>query len=112
MATVLIICIHQLHDHLMSLRVQLSLLVVLAFFGVNGTIYAWRMEKLPEIDAGIRADIEDRYENSGTVRGAAGNRFRIQNEATGTEFMVEGGFDWFWGGSGSPPGPATTRSGS
>lgn len=105
----LTICLHQLHDHLMSLRVQLSLLLVLVFFGVNGTIYAWRLEKLPEIDAGITADIERRFDNVDTVARAAAQWFRIQNEAVGTEFMAEGGFDWLWGGfwfsprTGNPP---------
>ena len=39
-----IVFLHQLHDHLISLRVQLSMIVVLLFFVVNGTMYSWRME--------------------------------------------------------------------
>ena len=37
---------HQLHDHLKSLRFQVSLLVLLFFFVGNGVIYTWRMERL------------------------------------------------------------------
>ena len=94
----LTILLHQLHDHLISLRVQLSLLLVLSFFAVNGTIYAWRMETQTAVDTYRRADINRLYDGVETIRDAASTGYRVANEPTGTEFIAEGGFDWLWGG--------------
>ena len=105
----LTILLHQLREHVTSLRVQLSLLLVLAFFGVNGTIYAWRLEKLPEIEAGLAADMERRYDTVQTVQEAVSRWYRIQNRAVGTEFMAEGGFDWLWGAFWFSPSSGTPR---
>ena len=94
----LIVFLHQLHDHMISLRVQLILLLVLLFFAVNGTIYSWRMETQGAVDTQLRAAVSRRYDGVETVRDAASAGYRVANEPTGTEFIAEGGFDWLWGG--------------
>lgn len=90
------IFLHQLHDHLISLRVQLSLLVVLLFFAVNGTMYSWRMETQGQVESQLAGDINRRLDGIETIRDAADAGLRVANQPTGTEFIAEGGFDWMW----------------
>ena len=88
---------HQLHSHLRSLRVQLCLAVVLLFYMANGLIYSWRLESQIAVDASVQADVERRFDNVQTVADAAGSWYRAINSPAGSEFICEGGFDWFWG---------------
>ncbi|MEW6752703.1 MAG: ABC transporter permease subunit, partial [Candidatus Latescibacterota bacterium] len=88
---------HQVHDHFLSLRVQLSLGVVLAFFVLNGLTYSWRILDTRHDDVATYADMERSFDGVQTVAGAASSTYRVLNQPTGTEFMTEGGFNWFWG---------------
>jgi len=91
------IFLQQLHSHLRSLRVQMCLAVVLLFYVANGLIYSWRLESQVGVDASVQADVERRFDNVETVADAAGSWYRAINSSTGSEFICEGGFDWFWG---------------
>ena len=109
--------LHQLHDHLKSLRFQLSLLVVLLFFAGNGVIYAWKMERLSRETASIAAQHERQYADSRTLRQAVEQSYQVLCPALGTEFMAEGGFNWFADAytlpisqQGGPPVPANLRT--
>ncbi len=92
-----IVFLHQLHDHLISLRVQLSMIVVLLFFVVNGTMYSWRMETQAQVDSQLTADLSRRLDGIETIRDAVGAGLRVANQPTGTGFIVESGFDRMWG---------------
>lgn len=88
---------HRLRDHFLSLRVQLSLLVVLAFFVLNGLTYSWRILDMHRADVALYADVARSFDAVHTVADAAAGTYRALNQPTGTEFMTEGGFNWFWG---------------
>jgi len=111
------IFLHQLHDHLKSLRFQISLLVLLLFFGASGVIYTWKIDRLVEETARIETGNEQRFEELETLSQAARPWYRIITQALGTEFIAEGGFNWFedtaWvgvaTGNGSP-GTGNTRT--
>ncbi|MBT4501858.1 MAG: ABC transporter permease subunit [Gemmatimonadetes bacterium] len=92
-----VIYLQQLREYFASFRVQIGLFVVLLFFLLNGVLASLRIEQMREDDALLRANIEQRYERVQTVASGASTRFRVANEPTGTEFMSEGGFNWFWG---------------
>ena len=85
----------QLYDNFHSLRFQLGLLALLLFFSVNGFVYSWKMEQQREEDARIEADVERIYESATTVAEAADRSFKVISKPLGTEFMAEGGFNWF-----------------
>ena len=89
--------VHQLHEHITSLRGGIGLLLVLSFFIVNGLIASWRGDQLELVDARLQADVERIYDEVATVGQATGQTYRLVNSATGTEFIAEGGFDWFLG---------------
>jgi len=107
--------LHQLHDHLKSLRFQIGLVILLLFFGASGAVYTWKMKGLVEEDARIDAENERRYQEVSTFPQAVGQQYRIVCRAPGTEFITEGGFNWFGDhvviipASGEiPPGPVNT----
>lgn len=109
--------LHQLHDHLKSLRFQLSLAVVLLFFAGNGVIYAWKMERQSRETAGIEAENQRKYTADKTLSQAAGQTYRVLSRALGTEFIAEGGFNWFADAFSlpisqeeGPPEPTTIRN--
>ena len=85
----------QLRDNQRSLRFQVSLVVLLLFFVCNGLVYTMKMERLIVEDQAIEAADERRYDQVGTVGEAVGNWYKILNQETGTEFIAEGGFNWF-----------------
>ncbi len=93
----LVIYFQQLREHFSSLRVQISLIVVAIFFILNGSLSSMRILDMRESDQLIYAQIEERYDRIEVVADAAGGYYRTLNEPTGTEFMSEGGFNWFWG---------------
>ena len=92
-----VIYLQQLREYFASCRVQIGLCVVLLFFLLNGVLASLRMEQMREDDVLLRADIEQRYDRVQTVASGVGAWLRVANEPTGTEFMSEGGFNWFWG---------------
>lgn len=92
-----IVYLQQLREHFASLRVQISLAVVLLFFALNGALSALRVAQLVQDEPLLRRDVEATYERVQTVASGAGAWLRLVNAPTGTEFMTEGGFNWFWG---------------
>jgi ABC-type transport system involved in multi-copper enzyme maturation permease subunit len=86
---------HQLLDNLRSLRFQVSLVVLLLFFVLNGLVYTMKTERLVAEDQMIEADNARRYEQAETVRDAVDSGFAVLNRPTGLEFMAEAGFNWF-----------------
>ena len=84
-----------LADNLRSLRFQLSLVLLLAFFIGNGFVYTWKGERVDIENGQIAAAVEKVYESVETVSDAVGKRYRILSYQTGTEFIVEAGSDWF-----------------
>ncbi len=88
MATVFL---HQLHDHLKSLRFQISLIILLVFFLINGLVFAWRAERMVIEMEHINRENERRYEEVETLNQAVGNWYRFTSQLVGTEFIAEGG---------------------
>lgn len=84
-----------LADNLRSLRFQLSLVILLAFFIGNGLVYTWKGERVSIENEQVATAGEKVYESIGTVSDAVGKRYRILSYQTGTEFMAEAGSDWF-----------------
>jgi ABC-type transport system involved in multi-copper enzyme maturation permease subunit len=89
------IYLHQLRDNLRSLRFQVSLVVLLLFFVLNGLIYTMKTERLAVEDQMIEQSNADRYNQAETVNAAVSNGFTILSPPTGTEFIAEAGFNWF-----------------
>ena len=88
------ILLHQLRDNLRSLRFQISLVVLILFFVLNGLVYTLKIERLVEESARIEAGTAEQYEGIETLRGAVQAWYRIVSPATGTEFIAEAGFNW------------------
>ncbi|MBT3343786.1 MAG: ABC transporter permease subunit [Gemmatimonadetes bacterium] len=91
-----IILMQQLREYFSSLRVQLGLLIVVAFFSINGLTSAWRMEQVDDQQQRGRAQVEDRLDVESLYE-ASNTWLRAEGQATGTEFIAEGGFKWMWG---------------
>lgn len=85
----------QIRDNFLSLRFQLGLIALVLFFALNGLVYAWRAEQVVEEDARIAADAASGYEQVDTVAGLSQARFTVFSRPRGTEFMAEGGFNWY-----------------
>lgn len=92
-----VIYLQQLREHLVSFRVQISLGVVLLFFILNGVLGSLRVNVMQDDEPLLVRNVEEGYERVETLRDAVRFSFRTTNLPTGTEFMTEGGFDWFWG---------------
>jgi ABC-type transport system involved in multi-copper enzyme maturation permease subunit len=103
-----VIYLQQLREHFASFRVQISLGVVLLFFVLNGILSSLQVTKVQEDEPQIRRDVEAAYERVGSVDDMVGQSFRALNTPTGTEFMSEGGFAWFWGAVWVSPETATS----
>ena len=84
-----------LADNLRSLRFQLSLVILLAFFIGNGLVYTWKGERVSTENEQVATAGEKVYESIETVSDAVGKRYRILSYQTGTDFMAEAGSDWF-----------------
>ncbi len=91
-----IILMQQLREYVSSLRVQLGLLIVVAFFAINGLTSAWRMEQIDDQQQRGRAEVVDRRDVE-SIYEASTTWLRAEGQATGTEFIAEGGFKWMWG---------------
>ncbi|MEW6751644.1 MAG: ABC transporter permease subunit [Candidatus Latescibacterota bacterium] len=87
--------LHQLRDHLRSLRFPLGLLVLLLFFLANGIVYAWKVQRVAEEAARIQADDDRLYGEPRTVSAAADLFWRVLSHPLGTEFIAEAGLNWF-----------------
>ncbi|MFC1526412.1 ABC transporter permease subunit [Candidatus Latescibacterota bacterium] len=88
--------LHRLFDHLKSLRFQVSLVVLLLFFVANGLIYSLKANRLVDELGRIDADNESTYAQVETVGDAVGTWFSVASHPLGTEFVAEGGFNWFY----------------
>ncbi len=110
------IFLHQLRDNLLSLRFQISLIILLMFFGANGVIYTMKTGNLSEEVARITKLNEERYGRVETTGDAAATSYKIRGAEVGTEFMAEAGSDWFRyamyvnPASGAIPGFASSRT--
>ena len=92
----LIICLHQLHDNILSLRMQVSLAVLLTFFVANGLIYSMKIDRLVKEDVFIN-DINDRrVEELVHLDKAMDYNYNILSDPAGTEFIAEAGFSLFY----------------
>lgn len=90
-----IILLQQLREYFGSLRVQLGLLIVVAFFSINGLTSAWRMEQLADQRQRSQVEVESRRD-VGSLQEATRTWLRAQGEPAGTEFIAEGGYKWMW----------------
>ena len=88
------IYLHQLHDHLKSLRFQLSLVLLVAFFAANGLVYGWKAERLVDEVGRVEAESARRYDGVSDLGGLLRASYRIHMRPLDTGFMVEGGQDW------------------
>lgn len=82
-------------DNLRSLRFQLSLLVLLAFFIGNGVVYSWKGDRATIEEAQILGAAESAYQSVETVADAVDRNYRIISLPTGYEFIAEAGSDWY-----------------
>ena len=83
--------LHQLHDHLKSLRFQISLIILLVFFLINGLVFAWRSERMAIEMGHLNRENERRFEEVASLNQAVGNWYRFTSQPLGTEFIAEGG---------------------
>jgi hypothetical protein len=90
-----VIFLHQLRDHLKSFRFQLSLLMLLILFVGNGVIYTWKQAQLIDYNLNFGAENEKRYEGNKTIDQVVGQYYRILSTRLDTEFITEGGANWF-----------------
>ena len=110
------IFLHQLRENLISLRFQISLVILLMFFGANGVIYTMKTGNLADEVTRITRLNEERYGRVETTADAASTSYKIRCAEVGTEFMAEAGSDWFRyamyvnPGSGEIPGFASSRT--
>ena len=88
------IFLHQLHDHLKSLRFQLSLVLLIAFFAANGLVYGWKAERLVDEVGRVEAESARRFDGVSDPGGLLGTGYRVHMRPLETGFMVEGGQDW------------------
>ncbi len=88
------IFLHQLHDHLKSLRFQLSLVLLIAFFAANGLVYGWKAERLVDEVGRVEAESARRFDGVSDPGGLLRTGYRIHMRPLETGFMVEGGQDW------------------
>ena len=88
------IFLHQLHDHLKSLRFQLSLVLLVAFFAANGLVYGWKAERLVDEVGRVEAESARRFDGVSDLGGMLRTSYRIHMRPLETGFMVEGGQDW------------------
>ena len=86
--------VHQLADHLKSLRVQVSLLVVVGLFAANGGIYVYKYLRLADLGPYVQRDVERRFDVADLNR-LVDSRLRLLNDRLFTEFIAEGGANWF-----------------
>ena len=82
---------HQLQDHLKSLRLQISLGILLLFFCVNALVFLWKAERLQlEMTQVIEGNAE-RYEQAETIGDAVQRWYRSTAYPLDTEFIAEAG---------------------
>ncbi|MFH1567845.1 MAG: ABC transporter permease subunit [Gemmatimonadota bacterium] len=84
----------QLRDNLGSLRLQLSLLILLVLFAANGAVFSARVERQRAETAQIRAADDRVLDGVGTVADAVTPWYRIHSAPLGTEFIADGGNSW------------------
>ena len=89
------VLLHQLHDHLKSLRFQASLLALLLFFAVNGTLYMLKTDRVDHEVERLEAESSRRYEQVDDLSSAVSNVYSLRLGPLGTEFIAEGGSNWF-----------------
>ena len=89
------IFLHQLHEDLLSLRFQVSLVVLLVFFAANGVIYTLKADRVGREVKSLEAEVSRRYDEVSDLNDAASTTFRIFLRPVGTEFIAEGGAHWF-----------------
>lgn len=105
-----VICLHQLHDNLRSLRFQASLIVLLLFFVGNGVVYSYKMDRAAEEIVRTSRSDEGRYDAVETLDQAVSAGYKIRVAEAGVEFIVEAGSDWFpYGMNLSPQSGNTVR---
>ena len=85
---------HQLAEHLKSLRLQVSLVVVAGLFAASGGVYVYKYLRLADLSPIVQRDIERRYDVD-DLNGLVDSRLRLLNDRLPTEFMTEGGGNWF-----------------
>lgn len=89
------IFLHQLHDHLKSLRFQAGVAALLLFFGTNGVVYIYKADRVRREVERLEAENARRYEQVTDLSSAVDNDYRFLLRPLGTEFIAEGGSDWF-----------------
>ena len=71
--------LHQLAEHLKSLRLQVSLIVVVGLFAASGGIYVYKYLRLADLAPIVQRDIERRYEVD-DLNELLDSRLRLLNE--------------------------------
>lgn len=87
--------LRQLYDDIKSLRFQVSLVLLLLLFAANGLIYTWKKDRLVQNYTTINADIDRRYEEATNLNQAVDRWYQIMYYRLETEFITEGGANWF-----------------
>jgi hypothetical protein len=91
----LTVYLHEIQTQMRSMRFQVSLLVLPLFFVANGVIYALKIERdVPEISR-IDSEFAEKISEVSELNGAIGRWYRLTARSTGTEFITEGGANWF-----------------
>ncbi|MFC1525920.1 ABC transporter permease subunit [Candidatus Latescibacterota bacterium] len=86
---------HQLVDHLRSLRFQVSLLILVVLFATNGVIYTLKNEQLVQDNRQIQERHDREFDGIETVAQAVSQWYSTPASRLATEFIAEGGANWF-----------------
>ena len=91
----LTVYLHEIQTQMRSMRFQVSLLVRLLFFVANGVIYALKIERDVAEISRIDSEFAEKISEVSELNGAIGRWYRLTARSTGTEFITEGGANWF-----------------
>lgn len=86
--------LHQLHDHLRSLRLQMGFVLLLLVFALNGLIQVWRFEQVRRDEASLRADMDSHFQHLETVADVVSG-YKILLPLPQSMAIVDGGSEWF-----------------
>ncbi|MBT4611254.1 MAG: ABC transporter permease subunit [Gemmatimonadetes bacterium] len=91
----LTVFLHEIQAQMKSMRFQVSLLVLLSFFVANGVIYSLKIDRDVAETSRIDSELADQIGELAVLGDAVGTWYRLTARSTGTEFITEGGFNWF-----------------
>lgn len=91
----LMVYLHEIRTQMMSMRFQVSLLVLVLFFVANGIVYSLKIERDVAETSRIDSEFAEQVSEIEALNDAVGRWYRLTARTVGTEFIAEGGANWF-----------------